>query len=245
MKITKFKYFKESNQNKVTHLKDAQYFKDYFMDLIDEDYTIEIKSHYVGKYKHDDEEGGIYFNNQSKFPKKGYYPEYQITLSPKDSKYVRLINPEAIASHISILSIFNNCFNNLVHDNNDFIINEAVYINSYQYPLFEFSIVDHIEIVDSELPDEFFNDFVQNIENYISYKYDSITTIEKNDKDKTITLTINGSRPQVNVILRDINYLRKEKTWRDTHSFDLVEVTHKKPYILKISNIKNVKATEK
>lgn len=245
MKITKFKYFKENNQNKVTHLKDVQYFKDYFMDLIDEGYTIEIKSHYVNKYEHDDEEGGIYFNNQSKFPKKGYYPEYIITLSPKDSKHIRLINPEIIASHINILSIFNSGLNNLVHDNDDFIVNGAVDINSYQYPSFHFSIVDYIEIVDRELPDEFFNDFVQDIENSVSYKYDNITTIEKNDSDKTITLTINGSRSQVNVILRGIEYLRKEKTWRDSHSFDLVEVTHRKPYILKISNIKNVKATKK
>lgn len=244
MKIIKFQYFKESIALPTTHLKNEQYFKDYFTDLLDEGYKIEISISYVRRYtiegtgKHEFDIGSY-----SDYPRKGYCPRYRIQFKFSDQKNHALKKPEYISNFINIVSIFNNCFNNLLHDSEIFIYG-AVDISKQEFPWFDMGLIENIDLPNEELPDEVFYEFFNYTKACIGH-YDDMTELSKDDTKKTISMRVDAMKQQTNVILNNLKKLKIRKNWSSSFEFDLKEVNNRKPYIIEISNIRKVEPLKK
>jgi len=225
------KRFHQLNES-VSGLKDLDFFKDYFIDLLDEyEYKIEIeKQRYV---KINQEDNNIYSN----FAKKDFYPCYELSLKYSSGKCGDFYSSNGLKRHSEICKILSDCISG-IENNSDLKIIERIECSGHINPFIRIKIVDIYEIPEEELPNQLFEQLLELVKDIISRMYssgsDSYNTLFKvipNPDKLKIELVGNCRVNQLDAILREFSkhnkYAEKERRYRDILIFDINVVQRK------------------
>lgn len=230
------KRFHQLNES-VSGLKDLDFFKDYFIDLLDEyEYKIEIeKQRYV---KINQEDNNIYSN----FAKKDFYPCYELSLQSSSGKGFDFYSSNDIKRHSEICKILSDCISG-IENNSELKIIERIECSGRINPFIKIKIADIYEIPEEELPNQLFEQLLELVKDIISRMYyttydnldfDSYNTLFKvipNPDKLKIELVGNCRVNQLDAILREFSkhnkYAEKERRYSDILIFDINVIQRK------------------
>ncbi len=221
------KRFYQLNEG-VKGLKDSNFFTDYFTDLLDEhNYKLEIKSI---TYVKDD--------INSNFPKEGFYPNYNLSISPKNQNYKNLESIRDLNFFNEICKSFTIGLESLLSSSeiNPKIVG-AIYISHHHmvhtFPRFEFNISDEYEIPEEELPMELlFEEFCESINDIIRYLgYKDKIKIVKNEDANKLEIIANCKSQEFSVFIKrlgkHLDYAEKRIRVKDIITFDINVIQRK------------------
>lgn len=236
------KRFHQLNES-VSGLKDLDFFKDYFIDLLDEyEYKIEIEKQ---RYVKINQEDNIYYGTDeqrkkyiySNFAKKDFYPCYELSLQSSSGKGFDFYSSNDIKRHSEICKILSDCISG-IENNSELKIIERIECSGRINPFIKIKIADIYEIPEEELPNQLFEQLLELVKDIISRMYssgsDSYNTLFKvipNPDKLKIELVGNCRVNQLDAILREFSkhnkYAEKERRYSDILIFDINVIQRK------------------
>ena len=171
----------------------------------------------------------------SKFPKKGFCPNYNLSISPKNQNYKNLESIRDLNFFNEICKSFAIGLESLLSSNeiNPKMVG-AIYISHnhmiHTFPKFVFNICDEYEIPDEELPKELFEEFYETVKSIAlnmksrNFDVDKIKIIKNEDANKLEIITNCESKEYSAFIKRlgkHLEYAEKRMRIKDIIIFDI------------------------
>jgi hypothetical protein len=193
--------------------------------------------------------GGEYYDKYiySNFPKKDFYPYYELKLESESQKGYSLYSSKDIKKHSEICKTLADCVS-YIENNSELKVIERIECSEHVNPYIRIKIADMCEIPDSELPNEFFEEFVELIKSKLqSLNYTNKFKLTPNPSEMKIELDGVCHHKQLQALLGEFakhnKYGERQKRYIDIITFDFNFESRKNASHIELSNPKLVKST--
>ncbi len=212
------KRFHQLNES-VSGLRDLDFFKDYFIDLLDLDYTISIEEQKYVKINQEYDEGEYYDKYAySNFPKKDFFPCYQLYLKSTSNKGGQFYSSKGLKTHAEICKTLADCVS-YIENNSELKVIESIECSQHVNPFIRIKIADIYEIPEEELPNQFFEEFVELIKERLQrLNYTNKFKLTPNPKEMKVSLDGVCHHTQLQVLINDFAKHNKKSEREDRYS---------------------------
>lgn len=231
------KRFHQLNES-VSGLRDLDFFKDYFIDLLDLDYTISIEEQKYVKINQEYDEGEYYDKYAySNFPKKDFFPCYQLYLKSTSNKGGQFHSSKGLKIHAEVCKTLADCVS-YIENNSELKVIERIECSEHVNPFIRIKIADIYEIPEEELPNQLFEEFLELVKDIInrlyssgSGSYSNLFKVIPNPDELKIELVGNCRVNQLDAVLREFSqhnkFAEKVRRYKDIIAFDVNVVQRK------------------
>ena len=210
----------------VSGLRDLDFFKDYFIDLLDLDYTISIEEQKYVKINQEYDEGDYYDRYiYSNFPKKDFVPCYELYLKSTSNKGGQFYSSKGLKKHAEICKTLADCVS-YIENNSELKVIERIECSEHVNPFIRIKIADIYEIPEEELPNQFFEEFVELIKERLQgLNYTNKFKLTTNTEEMKISLDGVCHHSQLQALINDFakhnKFAEKERRYKDIIAFDV------------------------